>query len=75
MIPPCFSTTQIQYHSDFEYSPSLENIRIEMRIAILSLYSHFLYGEQEIFLSFFPFLPTFYPVLLDSFPNKLWYYF
>jgi hypothetical protein len=50
-----------------EYSPSWESIRLEMRAAILNLYSHFLHGKQEII------SPSFY-LVLNSFPNKLDYY-
>jgi hypothetical protein len=39
-----------------------------------SVHSHFLHGGQEMFL-FFPISPHSYPVTLNSFPNKLHYYF
>jgi hypothetical protein len=38
------------------------------------LYSHVLHEEQEIFLPFSLFLP-FYSVILNFFPNKIYYFF
>jgi hypothetical protein len=49
----------------------------EMKATILSLCSHFLHGKMFLSLFFFSssISPLFYPVILNTFPSKLWYYF
>jgi hypothetical protein len=69
--------TQIHCPNGHVCPPQLsESIQLRDGAAVLSLYSHFLHGEQEGNISpFSPTSPHFYPVILNSFPNKLYYHF
>jgi hypothetical protein len=55
--------------------PQIGKYKTSEGTTILSLYSHFLLGEQEMFLFPDPISPCFYLVILNFFPNKHYYPF
>jgi hypothetical protein len=76
MTPSCFST-HVSHPDSLSLTtciPSaLKEYKSKMGATILSLFSHFLYREQEMFLCFCPISPHSYPAVLNTFPNKLYY--
>jgi hypothetical protein len=81
MTPPCVSS-HLNHPDSLSLTicipPALQKYKTKRwGTTILSLYSHFLHGEQKIFLPFSPppTTPYSYLGILSSFPNTLYYYF
>jgi hypothetical protein len=65
---PCFN-----YLPWVQPYPHPKELMIKERVT-WSLYLYFLYRGRKCY-SFFPISPHFYPVMLNFFPNKPYYYF